>query len=236
MAYKFNERREIDHGIYIDFEGTQKEPPAMLGAYWVTPDGQEHLVQLVFDARLKSAVIAKNTQQSEALCMAVDSLEHAFEIVLNHSERLNVPLIAWSCREQDVLDSSALPDSLKVRLRERMKNALPFCRTWVRKNYGSNYLPKDKRGNRNTLTNFASLTEFNIPKIFGSGNSASRLREVIRQISKRGSYEKITPVAKAKWSKFLKHNEYDLKATRHVLEHIFRSKQTRGYHYFKSVA
>ena len=38
-----------------------------------------------------------------------------------------------------------------------------------------------------------------------------------RQIIKRGSYEAITPVAKAKWTKLLSHNEWDCRGTRHVL-------------------
>ena len=40
MAKKTLNRPEVQQGIYIDFEGTQKDPPVMLGVHWVTRDGQ----------------------------------------------------------------------------------------------------------------------------------------------------------------------------------------------------
>ena len=213
-------RPEVEQGIYIDFEGTQKDPPVMLGIFWVTRDGKENLEQLVFDSTLSSAAAAKSLESGRGYAVQVASLEVAFSRVLELSEGLGVPIVEWSIREENVLKASGLSDELKQRVKARIKNALPVARRWAKKNHHPKSWKSDRRGNKFTLGNFARLAGYEIPALYVSGNSASRVREVLRQIDRRGDYGKITGVAKRKWSSFLKHNEHDLRATRHVMNHI----------------
>jgi hypothetical protein len=220
MAKKTLNRPEIVQGIYIDFEGTQKDPPVMLGVHWVTRDGQEHMEQLVFDPRLESASTAKALETSQGMCVFMNSIEDVFKRVVDLSEGIGVPILAWSIREEEVLASCDISQAVRRRVEARIVNALPIARRWVRREYGAKKLVADKRGKRYTLPNFAKLTGYKIPALYGSGNSAARVREVLRQIELRGDFDSITGVAKRKWSAFLKHNEHDLRATRHVMMHV----------------
>lgn len=221
-------RPEVEQGIYIDFEGTQKDPPVMLGIYWVTPDAEENLEQLVFNPTLNSAALSKSLKSRQGACVVVDSLEAAFERVLELSEGLGVPIIEWSFREEQVLDASGLSEEMISRVRSRIKNGLPVARRWARRTKQRDALKPDRRGKRYTLLNFAKLTGYEIPPLYGPGNSASRVREVMRQIECRGDDSGITGVAKRKWHSFLKHNEHDLRATRHVMLQVVPSLPAPG--------
>ena len=213
-------RPEVEQAIYIDFEGTQKDPPVMLGVFWVTRDNEEHFEQLVFDSTLESAAVAKSLESRRGYAVKVASLEVALTRVLALSEGLGVPIIEWSSREEQVLHATGLPGDVKQRMQDRIKNGLPVARRWAKKNHNPKEWKADRRGTRFTLGNFADVTGYEIPALYGSGNSASRVREVLRQIEKRGDYGSITGVAKRKWNSFLKHNEHDLRATRHIMNHV----------------
>jgi hypothetical protein len=241
MAKKKLNRSEVEQGIYIDFEGTQKDPPVMLGVHWVTRDGQEHMEQLVFDPRLESASSAKALDTSHGACVFMDSIEDAFKRVVELSEGIGAPILAWSIREEEVLASCDISQAVRMRVEARIVNALPIARRWVRREYGAKKLVPDKRGKRYTLPNFAKLTGYETPALYGSGNSAARVREVLRQIEFRGDFNSITGVAKRKWHSFLKHNEHDLCATRHVMLQVVppapdpesrrRGRRTREFMY-----
>ena len=218
-------RAAVEQGIYIDFEGTQTDPPVMLGIFWVTPDGEEHLEQLIFNPILDSAALAKGKESGDGACIVVGSLEAAFTRALELSEELGVPIVEWSFREEQVLDASMLSEMMIRRIKSRILNGLPVARRWARRTQERSALKPDKRGKRYTLSNFAKLTGYDVPSLYGAGNSASRVREVLRQIELRGDYGQITGVAKRKWVAFLKHNEHDLKATRHVILHVVPPSQ-----------
>ena len=102
-------RPEVEQAIYIDFEGTQKDPPVMLGVFWVTRDSEEHFEQLVFDSTLESAAVAKSLESRRGYAVKVASLEVALTRVLALSEGLGVPIIEWSSREEQVLHATGLP-------------------------------------------------------------------------------------------------------------------------------
>jgi hypothetical protein len=218
-------RAAVKQGIYIDFEGTQTDPPVMLGIFWVTPDGEEHFEQLIFNPILDSAAQAKGKESGDGACIVVGSLEAAFTRALELSEELGVPIVEWSFREEQVLDASRLSETMIRRIKSRILNGLPVARRWARRTQERSALKPDRRGKRYTLSNFAKLTGYDVPSLYGAGNSASRVREVLRQIERRGDYRLITGVAKRKWHSFLKHNEHDLRATRHVMLHIVRPAQ-----------
>jgi hypothetical protein len=57
-----------------------------------------------------------------------------------------------------------------------------------------------------------------VPKSFGPGNSASRIRAVREMLLKKGGdYSLLTPTVKAKWTKALLHNWHDCNGMREVM-------------------
>ena len=62
------------------------------------------------------------------------------------------------------------------------------------------------------MLDFARLAGNEPPRDYGKGCEAQRIRYVIGQLEKRVHYEVLTRVAKAKWTKVLKHNAYDVNA------------------------
>ena len=209
---------EIENGIYIDFEGTVTDPPVMLGLMY-KKNGSDYFEQLIFDPVLKSASEAKAKDGSqEQHCLYLESLEEACEKIMTLSTSEKRKIFAWSIREQEVFKDSKLTEKRKQEL--EIVNALKISRQWAKRNYDISKIPVNARGQKYTLDNFVKIFDFHIPKAYGPGNSASRLRYVQSQLQKRGTYEKLTAVAKGKWTKFLKHNEYDLVMTKKVLQAV----------------
>ena len=79
------------------------------------------------------------------------------------------------------------------------------------------------RGGKNSLDNFLNLIRFDVPPILGPGNSAQRIRYVRNMLNKwGGDPNKLTAVAKGKWTKALNHNWYDCIGTRHLMIEIHK--------------
>jgi len=210
--------QDFELGIYIDFEGTVEDPPVLLGLMF-SRNGDDYFEQLVFDPRLKSAAEAKAPDGTkDRHCIYVPSLEDALARVLNYSKTYERKIFAWSTREQKVIADSNLDHISKSEL--AVVNALGIARKWARKHFNVSKLPRTKRSSKYALSNFSNFLGFTVPKAFGPGNSASRLRYVQGQISKRGEFQNLTGVTKAKWTKFLKHNKYDLILTKKVMSRI----------------
>ena len=70
--------------------------------------------------------------------------------------------------------------------------------------------PKNPMSGKNQLSRYLDLIGYDVPKAYGPGNSAKRIRDVREMLGKRnGAYAALTPVAKAKWTKALLHNWHD---------------------------
>jgi len=206
--------KEATRAMYVDFEGVMDAAPVLLGAFWVDDAQDEHFVQYVFDQTLESAARAKSIDDDGA-CVYVGSLHEALAELCETAEQEDRLLVEWSVREEDAVREAHVDGRLQRCFSERVRNALPIARRWKNRLHPGFVFPRDKRGKSNTLRNFMSFTGMPVPSYLAP--AASRIREVTRQIEKRGSYDAITPVAKAKWTKLLNHNEWDCRGTRHVL-------------------
>ncbi|MBM3960248.1 MAG: hypothetical protein FJ314_10910 [SAR202 cluster bacterium] len=209
---------EARSALYIDFEGTATEPPSLLGLLWVDDEGVAHVQRLVFDPALYRAAEATGR-------LVLPSLEAAWMRVLAHSVTEKRHIVAWSIREAEVLRESALPQPKKDAIESRMVNALPIARRWRRAFHPEVQLVPGPRGKADTLHNYASLTGYHIPALYGPGKTAARIRYVRDQLKRHGTFAAITPVAKRKWRILLRHNELDLKATRHVMIQVASEMQ-----------
>jgi len=65
---------------------------------------------------------------------------------------------------------------------------------------------KIKRG----LKDFLELIEYPVPKYLGVQQTTQRILYVKKMLARRGDYDALTPTAKGKWTKVLKHNESDV--------------------------
>ena len=213
---------DVENGIYIDFEGTAVDPPVMLGLMYKKNDGNDYFEQMIFEPLLKTAAEAKSINGGEnRYCVYLDSLEDALMRVIKISRVEKRKIYAWSIREENVFFDSKISSEEKGRL--EIVNALKVARQWARKNYDITKIPKNDRGGKYTLENFAKIFDFEITRMLRSGNSASRLRSVMGQLKKRHYYENLTPVTKRKWNNFLMHNKYDLILTKKILKEIYNN-------------
>lgn len=205
---------EAARAMYLDFEGVMDAEPVLLGAYWVDDQDAEQFVQYVFDSVLESAAAAKSFANG-GTCAYVESLEEALRKLCIIAEREDRLFVEWSIREEEAVRDANVTRPVSACFSARVRNALPMARRWKTRFHPEVKFSAGRRGRTHTLTNFMRFTGMPAPSYLAP--AASRIRDVRRQILKRGSYEAITPVAKAKWTKLLSHNEWDCRGTRHVL-------------------
>lgn len=210
---------EVDPSIYVDLEGTQYDPPSLLGVLY--PRGLEQdgaaFIQYVFEETLFPAANFRLSGTGDGSWCQTASAAWTFAHVLQLASGYDRHIVAWSQHELNVARECLDPTDFE-RFRARYINAIPFARKWRRKVHPGLVPPKSLRRGRNQLDWNIKLVGMSLPTAFGPGNTASRIRDVRGQLFKRaGDFNALTPVAKAKWTKLLKHNYFDCLGTREVL-------------------
>ncbi len=209
---------EAEQAIYIDFEGTAVDPPSLLGVL-VVDNCKTEFVQYVVEEGLWQAALAKDEDPAWPwACIPASWADLA--CVRHRSEKENRRVIAWSIHESDELVRHAGSGDQEW-FGENVVNAIPLGRKWQRRVHPGSHLERDPdnwmRG-RHQLQRYFDLVGYEVDKAFGPGNSAQRIRTVRDQLVKRnGEYLDMTPVAKGKWTKALKHNFYDCDGLRAVV-------------------
>lgn len=207
---------EVRRAIYIDFEGTAREPASFLGLFcegvWSAA---------IIEPALFPAVVAHPRGQ----LFAVDRVQ-ACRDLMTKAEQEERQIIAWSNRERDeIISYDAWTEAERLRWATRVLNALPPAKAWARRTRTEiPVIPGAKGGreNRWSLSGFRKATGYpEISSLFEPGKTASRIRTVRGQLLKRGEYQSLTPVAKAKWSKVLTHNYHDCASLAHVASIVF---------------
>jgi hypothetical protein len=104
---------------------------------------------------------------------------------------------------------------------EHVINAIPLAKKWKRKVCPEIEFERDpgyRMRGRHRLDRYLDLIDYKVPKAFGPGNSAQRIRYVRDMMVKKDHhYSRLTPTAKAKWTKALKHNWYDCDGLRELV-------------------
>lgn len=195
--------RECQRAIYLDFEGFENAPPTLVGFCF---DGR--FEQVIFDRTLKSAASAKR--------LAVKDGSTSIARLRDRAVRESRRIVAFS-----QFDKNQAFDHFGVDLRPVYADARLIARRWLNRLKASD--PNWRQTNPEwdidlTLKEFFKLTGYRRPAHLGVQQTTQRIRSVKDQIVKRGSFEKLTPVAKAKWTKLLDHNAHDVRGLMSLTE------------------
>ncbi|MDF1845546.1 MAG: hypothetical protein P1U77_29410 [Rubripirellula sp.] len=198
--------RQLERIIFLDFESFQDGPPLLCGTLV-----SGHFQQTVLDETLQPAAVAKNIQTNDLKTQLIELVECA--------ERENRLICGYSNKELHDLEGIT-----GRQLGDLYVNALPLAKKWRKRFYPQAHdrvMKSRKRlrqrgaylnGRGNRLLDFAGMLNVSPPRDYGKGCEASRLRHVRGQLERRREYKLLTPVAKAKWTKALKHNAFDVQA------------------------
>jgi hypothetical protein len=207
---------EASRAIYIDFEGTATDPASFLGFFI---EGVWEVV--VLEPELHAAVV----HHPLGTLRAGDPVG-TYRSLQDRARLEDRRIVAWSNRELDeILTESRLSAEEHDWWRESLVNALPPAKSWAnRAGVSVPSIPSNRGGRENkwSLSAFRQATGYGeISALFEPGKTASRIRAVRQQLEKRGTYDQITPVVKAKWSKVLTHNFHDCAGLAHVVQTVF---------------
>ena len=208
---------EAKQAIYIDFEGTAVDPPSLLGV--LSYDGnQPHFVQYVVEEELWPAAEAKSPERG-GHCLQATWADLAK--VRRQAETENRRVFAWSTHEATALEKHIPDEDDKKWFAANVENARLNARAWRRTNHPDVVLttdPENPYAGRNRLHRYFELIDYPVPRAFGPGNAAQRIRYVRKMLVRRGgNYSALTPTAKGKWTKALKHNWYDCDGLRALI-------------------
>lgn len=210
---------EAERALYVDFEGTAVDPPSLLGVLCVE-QAKTEFTQLVIEEALWPAAEAK-TADSKWTWACKQSVWGDLARLRERSEVQDRRIVAWSEHERVEMVAHAPSDSDQAWFDENVINALPLGRKWQRQFRPDAVMEKDPENwmrGRHQLQKYFDLIGYEVDPVFGPGHSADRIRTVRDQLVKRsGVYKAVTPVAKAKWTKALKHNFYDCDGLRAVM-------------------
>ena len=184
---------EAKRAIYLDFEGTVKDPPSLMGLLYHDQHDQAVFTQYITESDLYSAGDAK--QQ----CINLP-LEKVLEIVarLCHDEQRIC--MAWSSREACVIREHCKSETLRAYLLEHLCDVKVWARKWKYKHFPEIQFPYIKGQGRHRLAEYLKLIGYQVPQGHGPGNTGQRIRYVRNQLLRtKRDYKVTTAVSKSKW-------------------------------------
>jgi hypothetical protein len=192
-SWKIISSRETERGIYIDFEGFEEQAPTMIGVWC---DGIFN--QIVFDGGLELAAKHSNL----TLTPALEYLEGLVSQAKNEHRRI----IAFSSHELTVFRDFFHLDISDVYADARLI-AKPLRKTLEPKTP----VPK-------SLKDYLAVIGYERPISLGERKTTSRIRAVKEMLTRKSSFDELTPVVKAKWTKLLQHNMHDVLGMKRLVE------------------
>ena len=157
-----------------------------------------------------------------------DVMNHIFDEI----DKKNGLIVAYSTAEKEIIKKMELDRDLK---KVNYLNLLKAAKVWKNKYHRNefenlkplrqNVNPFIGRTMRHSLASLMRLvdTEFQAPIDYAPGKTTSRINSVIRGLHNNrnnGSYYDLTAVNKAKATKLLKHNEFDVKGMEILMDEI----------------
>ena len=197
---------DLDPGraIYVDFEGTKLDPPSLLGVFYVdTKHHEDRFVQYVIEPLLRPAGEAKSQCVNQSLEATLEDI-----VALSRSEEREI--VAWSSREELAVEQHSAAEGLNKYFSEHLVDGKVITKQW-KKNFFPNVQFSYVVGyGRHRLAEYMKLIGYSVPSIHGPWNTGQRIRHIRHQlIKRRGDYDALTPVTKAKWTNMLEHNRHD---------------------------
>ena len=121
---------EAERAIYIDFEGTETDPPSFLGAAWADDAGGLRFVQYVLEPALWPAAEA-----TAGVCggVLVTADWRDLAELRRIAEAEDRRIIAWSDRERDELAARLLDEDDRRWFGDNVLDAKPQAKRWKRR-------------------------------------------------------------------------------------------------------
>lgn len=211
---------EARRGIYIDFEGTMKDPASFLGVLVVEDGGTTEFDQPVFEEALWPVVRRHNPKKNRGYAPSEADIFDTLVAVHERAERESRKVFAYSTREITEIKK-------RIHLRREVQwwedhliNVLPYAKAWKRAHHDEVEFKKGPPGRsaKHTLDQFLKLIGYDVPPPLRSGNSAQRIKYVRDRLKTHGgNYGALTPTAKGKWTKACLHNWHDCEGTRELM-------------------
>ena len=211
---------EARRGIYIDFEGTMKDPASFLGVLVVEDGGTTEFDQPVFEEALWPVVRRHKPKKNRGYAPSEADIFDTLVTVHERAERESRKVFAYSTREITEIKK-------RIHLRREVQwwedhliNVLPYAKAWKRAHHDEVEFKKGPPGRsaKHTLDQFLKLIGYDVPSPLRSGNSAQRIKYVRERLKTHGgNYGALTPTAKGKWTKACLHNWHDCEGTRELM-------------------
>ena len=192
---------EIQRAIYIDYEGNMHAAPTLLG--WRV-DGQNH-----------AAIVESGFADCAGRYRAKQVTEKPHEVLIRElvlqAQTEGRRIVSWSEHDYNMMHD-AVGDADRLQIRQVFRNALNTARPWHRRTRGAT--PPDKA----SLSYFCDILYFPVPEKYGLGLVGESLKTIREQLSQGRKYADLSPGARSRWVRVVKHNQLDLEGMEHVLK------------------
>ena len=198
--------------IFLDFEGFMDKNPSLVG-YQI--EGQ--FKQIILD---KNFLQISNETETE-----FQEFEEFCEWIILKSNELDEPITAWSSNEfnvfkdfQEDINYCNLLQEAKKKIKQnktfsKAHKAMPQYWVGQKKNKSGKVRQSNNPFLKKRWDLITVLKLLNYPGLntgYGKGKVTARLSAIQGGLNARGSYKKLTPVQKGKWTKLLRHNFIDV--------------------------
>lgn len=185
---------EAFRGVYVDFEGFEDEPPVIVGCVVEYDFGH-----VVVDERFYPVTYPTGCKFREFS----DVIKNAVARCRDESR----VLVGFTRFELNVIEEYTGIDARPI-----YRDAHKIARRWINRVHDGAVADR-------TFDQFMGFLGYDKPTHFGDGKATHRLRSVLKGLQARGkeSYEDLTRVQKAKWTKLLEYNRVDCLGMRDLM-------------------
>ena len=206
-----------DTRVFIDFETNLAGEIFLVGVHW-----NAKFEQIILNESLAGAAQAKG--------LKCRTMKEFTDQLLSIASDTSLILCAYTRAEANVL--AAYFESIQTSLPDlRYCDLHKAAKKWVnkRKHKEFNNLSPfrigasayEQRRQKWSLASVMRVTTLTAPHDYALGKTTQRINSVIKALDrKEGCFEQISPTNKAKFTKLLKHNEFDVMALIHLFEEI----------------
>jgi hypothetical protein len=190
---------EAETAIYVDYEGTAKRPPTLLG--WLIDDDVR---QVIVEDAFGGAAARRGARH-------VTVVDHAalVEAIVAKAEREGRVLVSWSNHDCNLMRQAA--PHLQDRIDALHHNAIATARRWAR------LVRRRRVAAPHELTKYLDRVGYRVPERFGPGLVGANLRALRGRLAEGRSWADLTAVSRRKWRDVVGHNRHDLLGMRKVV-------------------
>lgn len=182
---------EAERAIYIDFEGFSEKAPSLIGIQC-----EDKFWQVVLTDDLALAAAAKDI----LVCDGKQVISDLF----NRARSEHRKIVAYSSFEKEQCYKW-----YQIDISSAYVNANLVAKSWKKVAH-----PKIRVSG---LKDYLKLVNYPRGDYLGIKQSTQRIASVSEMLAKRNSFDALTPVVKAKWTKLLEHNKIDVEGMKFLV-------------------